>query len=184
MHPWILPSCISSQMRRYDGSLSCSGKVSRDLDPDRPAPLEKRTDAHPEPALRRAAQLPEVRWAAVATGLFVLGGLAQLAGAPGPLWWGLYLACCATGGWEPGLAGLRALRERTLDVDLLMVVAAVLAASIGQVLDGALLIVIFATSGALEAVAAARTEDSVRALLTLTPETAARLLPDGVEETC
>ena len=52
------------------------------------------------------------------------------------------------GGWEPGLAGLKALRDRSLDVDLLMVVAAIGAAAIGQVFDGALLIVIFATSGA------------------------------------
>lgn len=135
--------------------------------------------AYPEPLLRRAARLPEARWAALSTGLFVLGGLVQLAGGPAPLWWALYLACYAAGGWEPGLAGLRALRGRTLDVDLLMVVAAVLAASIGQVLDGALLIVIFATSGALEAVATARTEDSVRALLTVAPETATRLRTAG-----
>ncbi|MFC9462320.1 heavy metal translocating P-type ATPase, partial [Streptomyces sp. NPDC056983] len=71
----------------------------------------------------------------------------------------------------------------TLDVDLLMVVAALGAAAIGQVLDGALLIVIFATSGALEAVATARTADSVRGLLDLAPVTATRLLSDGGEET-
>jgi hypothetical protein len=69
-----------------------------------------------------------------------------------------------------------------LDVDLLMVVAALGAAAIGQILDGALLIVIFATSGALEAVATARTADSVRGLLDLAPTTATRLLPDGGEE--
>jgi cation-transporting P-type ATPase J len=40
----------------------------------------------------------------------------------------------AAGGWEPGLAGLRVLRERRLDVDLLMVAAAVGAAAIGQLL--------------------------------------------------
>ena len=81
----------------------------------------------------------------------------------------LYLACYVTGGWEPGLAGLRALRERTLDVDLLMIVAAIGAAAIGQVLDGGLLIVIFATSGALEAFLTQRTADSVRSLLDLAP---------------
>ncbi|GAB3330268.1 heavy metal translocating P-type ATPase [Micromonospora halotolerans] len=126
--------------------------------------------------------LAEVRWAAIATGLFALGGVAQLLESPPALWWALYLACYVTGGWEPALAGLRALPERTLDVDLLMIVAAVGAASIGQVFDGALLIVIFATSGALEAVATARTADSVRALLDLAPERATRLLPDGEEE--
>ena len=64
-----------------------------------------------------------------------------------------------TGGWEPGWAGLQALRDRTLDVDLLMIVAALGAAAIGQVMDGGLLIVIFATSGALEALATARTQE-------------------------
>ena len=53
-----------------------------------------------------------------------------------------------------------------------MIVAALVAAGIGQVFDGALLIVIFATSGALEALATRRTEDSVRALLDLAPEQA------------
>nr|WP_055508726.1 heavy metal translocating P-type ATPase [Nonomuraea pusilla] len=126
--------------------------------------------------------LPEVRWAITATVLFAAAGVCQLAGAPSWLWWGLYLACYAAGGWEPGLAGLRALRERTLDVDLLMVVAAIGAAAIGQVFDGALLIVIFATSGALEAVATKRTADSVRSLLDLAPERATRLDPAGQEE--
>ncbi|WP_435054333.1 heavy metal translocating P-type ATPase [Nonomuraea angiospora] len=129
-----------------------------------------------------AGSLPEVRWALAATALFAAGGLAQLAGAPAWLWWALYLTCYAAGGWEPGLAGLKALREKTLDVDLLMVVAAIGAAAIGQVFDGALLIVIFATSGALEAVATKRTEDSVRGLLDLAPDQATRVDSDGDEE--
>jgi heavy metal translocating P-type ATPase len=62
-----------------------------------------------------------------------------------------------------------------------MVVAAVGAASIGQVFDGALLIVIFATSGALEAVATRRTTDSVRGLLDLAPDQATILTPQGDE---
>ncbi len=125
--------------------------------------------------------LPEIRWAAAATALFAAGGVAHLAGAPAAVWWTLYLACYAAGGWEPALAGLRALRERTLDVDLLMIVAALGAATIGQVFDGALLIVIFATSGALEAFATARTADSVRALLDLAPHRATTVGPDGAE---
>jgi len=132
--------------------------------------------------IRSIVTLPELRWAVVATVLFALGGLAQLAGAPAWSWWALYLACYAAGGWEPALAGLRAAREKTLDVDLLMIVAALVAAAIGQVFDGALLIVIFATSGALEAVATKRTADSVRALLDLAPQRASRLSDTGGEE--
>lgn len=113
--------------------------------------------------------------------LFALGALVQVSGAPGLLWWALHLSCYAAGGWEPALAGLRALRVKSLDVDLLMIVAAVVAAAIGQVLDGALLIVIFAASGALEAVATKRTTDSVTALLVLSPQQATRLDPYGAE---
>ena len=127
----------------------------------------------------RAFALSEVRWAAAATVLFVLGLAAQYGSAPAWVWWALYLACYGAGGWEPALAGMRALRRPSLDVDLLMIVAAIGAAGIGQVLDGGLLIVIFATSGALEAFLTQRTADSVRSLLDLAPERATRMSADG-----
>lgn len=131
----------------------------------------------------RILALPEARWAAAATALFLLALPLQLTGAPAWTWGPLYALAYVTGGWEPGWEGLKALKEKTLDVDLLMIVAALGAASIGQVMDGALLIVIFATSGALEALATARTADSVRGLLDLAPSTATRLTPDGGEQT-
>ena len=139
----------------------------------RPAPPRRRT---------RVLSLPEVRWALAALVLFLIALPLDLLGAPAWLWAPLYAAVYITGGWDPGWEGLKALKDKTLDVDLLMVVAALGAAAIGQVLDGALLIVIFATSGALEAVATARTADSVRGLLDLAPTTATRLLPYGGEE--
>jgi len=111
--------------------------------------------------------------------LFGFGLLAPFAGGPSWLSWVLFAACYVTGGWEPGWAGLQALRHKNLDVDLLMVVAAIGAATIGQVLDGGLLIVIFATSGALEAVATHRTAESVRGLLDLAPDQATRLTDTG-----
>ncbi|MGW2711318.1 heavy metal translocating P-type ATPase [Streptomyces sp. NPDC001356] len=131
----------------------------------------------------RVLALPEARWAAAATVLFLLALPLQLTGAPGWAWGAAYALAYAAGGWEPAWAGLRALAGRTLDVDLLMIVAALGAAAVGQVMDGALLIVIFATSGALEALATARTADSVRGLLDLAPVTATRLRADGTEET-
>ena len=123
-----------------------------------------------------------VRWAVAATALFLLGLAAQLLDAPSWIWWALYLVCYATGGWAPASEGLQALRSRTLDVDLLMVVAAIGAACIGQIFDGALLIVIFATSGALEDAATKRTEDSVKGLLDLAPDRAVRIDASGSEE--
>ncbi|MBH5130013.1 cadmium-translocating P-type ATPase [Streptomyces sp. HB-N217] len=130
----------------------------------------------------RVLALPEARWALASLVAFLLALPLDLGGAPAWTYGPLYAVAYAAGGWEPALEGLRALREKTLDVDLLMIVAALGAAAIGQVLDGALLIVIFATSGALEALATARTADSVRGLLDLAPTTATRVR-DGNEET-
>ncbi|AZM56645.1 cadmium-translocating P-type ATPase [Streptomyces sp. WAC 01529] len=150
---------------------------------DRPTPASASTPAAPAPARRtRLLALPEVRWAALATAAFLLAFPLDLAGAPAWAWGPLYALCYAAGGWEPAVAGIQALRERSLDVDLLMVVAALGAAAIGQFLDGGLLIVIFAVSGALEALATRRTADSVRGLLDLAPAMALRLTEKGGEE--
>ena len=124
-----------------------------------------------------------VRWAVLSLGLFVTGAATQVLDGPQWLSWALYLTCYAAGGWAPARDGLLALREKTLDVDLLMVLAAIGAASIGQVFDGALLIVIFATSGALEDVATKRTQDSVNGLLELSPQEAVVLDASGTERT-
>ncbi|MFM9445974.1 heavy metal translocating P-type ATPase [Streptomyces acidiscabies] len=146
-------------------------RVSATPAPARPAAAPRRRT--------RLLALPEVRWALAATVFFAFALAVDLGGGPGWLYGFLYAVSYVSGGWEPALEGLRALREKSLDVDLLMIVAAIGAASIGQVLDGALLIVIFATSGALEALATVRTADSVRGLLDLAPETATRVTDAG-----
>ncbi|MFE7838326.1 heavy metal translocating P-type ATPase [Streptomyces sp. NPDC057474] len=147
-----------------------------------PSPV-RRTSTPTAPRRRtRVLALPEARWALASTVAFLLAFPLDLAGASAWLYGPLYVIAYAAGGWEPALEGLRALRGKSLDVDLLMIVAALGAAAIGQVLDGALLIVIFATSGALEALATARTADSVRGLLDLAPTTATRLSADGFAE--
>jgi heavy metal translocating P-type ATPase len=141
------------------------------------APLRTggRVLAKPPSILLTGSRLPEVRWSGLSFLLFLVAWPLQLAGAPAPVWWTLFLACYLAGGWEPAWAGITALRNKVLDVDLLMIVAAIAAASIGQVFDGALLIVIFATSGAIEAIVTQRTADSVTSLLSLAPEQATRL---------
>lgn len=93
------------------------------------------------------------------------------------------------GGYESAREGLTTLfKEKELDVDLLMIVAAIGAASLGLwrreyhlIIDGAILILIFAISGALEGYAMQRTERSIRSLMSLTSDTA-RVLLQGREE--
>lgn len=98
-------------------------------------------------------------------------------------------AAYVIGGYESAREGLTTLfKEKELDVDLLMIVAAIGAASLGLwrreyhlIIDGAILILIFAISGALEGYAMQRTERSIRSLMSLTPDTA-RVLHQGREE--
>ncbi|MGA7937453.1 MAG: heavy metal translocating P-type ATPase [Kovacikia sp.] len=108
-------------------------------------------------------------------------------------WIGLALlllpAAYIVGGYESARAGLTTLlEEKELDVDLLMIVAALGAAGLGLwrreyflIIDGAVLILIFAISGALEGYAMQRTDRSIRSLMSLTSDTA-RVLLHGKEE--
>ncbi|MBW4617712.1 MAG: heavy metal translocating P-type ATPase [Desmonostoc vinosum HA7617-LM4] len=111
--------------------------------------------------------------------LLFLGWLALHLGALG---WALLLlpAAYVIGGYESAREGLTTLiKEKELDVDLLMIVAALGAASLGLwrreyhlIIDGAILILIFAISGTLEGYAMRHTERSIRSLMNLTPDTA------------
>ena len=70
-------------------------------------------------------------------------------------------------------------RERILDIDLLMVVAAVAAAAVGAPFEGAVLLTLFSVSTTLEERALGRARRAVEALMALRPETALRKEPDG-----
>ena len=102
---------------------------------------------------RVAFAVAEVRWASIAVAAFVAALALRRIGAPQLVSGALFIGCYLAGGWQPAAAGVRALRRKVLDVDLLMVVAAIGAAAIGQIVDGGLLIVIFAVSASLEALA-------------------------------
>ena len=90
------------------------------------------------------------------------------------------IAACASGGIIPLKNSLASLREGSLNVDLLMLLAAAGAALIGDWLEGAVLLFLFSLSGTLEAFATYRTARSIESLIALRPATAA-LLQDGSE---
>ena len=69
--------------------------------------------------------------------------------------------------------------ERVLDIDLLMVVAAVAAAAVGAPFEGAVLLTLFSISTTLEERALGRARRAIEALMELRPETALRKAPDG-----
>lgn len=92
-------------------------------------------------------------------------------------WVGAYLA----GGWFPTIHAVQALRDARLNVDLLMILAALGAAVIGDWLEGAVLLFLFSLSGTLEALAMYRTTRSIESLMQLRPREAL-LVREGVSE--
>ncbi len=84
----------------------------------------------------------------------------------------LYLAAYFFGGWDISRHAWHALRERRFDTDLLMVVAAIGAAVLGDFAEGALLLFLFSLGHAVEERALDRARAAVRALAELTPKTA------------
>ncbi|MBO8163955.1 MAG: cadmium-translocating P-type ATPase [Brevibacillus sp.] len=86
---------------------------------------------------------------------------------------GLFVLAYLTGGFSKAKEGLAALwQERKIDVNLLMLLAAIGAASIGHWLEGGILIFIFALSGAMERYTMAKSSRDVASLLHLKPATA------------
>lgn len=76
-------------------------------------------------------------------------------------------------------AAWESLREKRVDIDVLMIVASVLAAWIGHPGEGALLLFLFTLAGALEELAMQRTQREVSALHRLMPSVAIRRTADG-----
>ncbi|MBL4927863.1 heavy metal translocating P-type ATPase [Fuscibacter oryzae] len=114
----------------------------------------------------------------------LLAGLAAEYGGAPPFaqWFGYGLAYLAGG--LPALRG--ALEElwhdHVLDIDLLMVAAALAAASVGAPTEGAILLALFSLSSMLEGRAMGRARRAVEALMALRPDTALRRTATGIEE--
>ena len=91
---------------------------------------------------------------------------------------GIYLIAYMTGGWDAMLDTLEKLRKLRLDIHFLMIAVAVGAAFIGAWWEGAALLFLFSLSGALEAMAMARTEREIRSLFHDAPKKALTIQDD------
>jgi Cd2+/Zn2+-exporting ATPase len=87
----------------------------------------------------------------------------------------------AVGGWPIVRAALAALGRRSLDMNVLMALAAIGAVGIGAYAEGAWVLVLFAVGTGLESMALERSRRSVRALMDLAPAQARLLDADGGE---
>lgn len=88
----------------------------------------------------------------------------------------------ATGGVFAVQSMWDSLRERQIDVNLLMVLAAAGAAFVGHPDDAAVLLFLFSLSSTLEAFAMGRTKSAIESLMKLRPDTAILVTADGERE--
>jgi Cd2+/Zn2+-exporting ATPase len=83
-----------------------------------------------------------------------------------------YSIAYVSGGYFGLRAGLASLRERKVDIDLLMILAAIGAAFIGAPFEGSLLLFLFSLSNVLQDHALDRTRSAIEALKKLNPDQA------------
>lgn len=116
------------------------------------------------------------------SGLLLLGGwLLSMGGLPGWLVTATYVLAMIVGGYDFALEGLGELvRERRIGIELLMSIAAVGAATLGEVGEGAMLVFLYSISEAAEGYTSDKTRSAVRALMELAPKTA-RIRDSGEE---
>jgi Cd2+/Zn2+-exporting ATPase len=167
----------------YDESVVTGAELER-LIRDHAVPVEggsERTSA-PDDASSRTTIRREV----VFVGLTLLGMVTGLVTGwlegPSLLGWAGYGVAYVFGGWYGLRGAIQTLRHRAVDIDLLMIVAALGALSIGAPFEGAMLLFLFSLSNVLQHYAIGRSRRAIRSLVGMRPDSAA-VLRDGEEVT-
>jgi len=105
-----------------------------------------------------------------ATLLFlIVGWLAPDAGFPPLVSWLSFLAAYIAGGWHGVHSAWESLKQKTVDIDLLMILAALGAAYVGAPLEGGMLLFLFSLSHVLQHGAMDRARKAIHELMKLRP---------------
>ncbi len=116
---------------------------------------------------------PKVLTSAASGLLLLLGIILSLIGAPEAASIALYLLAMVVGGYYFGREALEELIfEREIGIELLMAIAAVTAALLGQTAEGAMLVFLYSISEAIEGYTEEKTRSAVKSLMDLAPKTA------------
>lgn len=131
------------------------------------------------PVKRRDAEAPRLLTkpkvlTSLSSGLLLgVGWISASLGAPPGIAWALYLASLLTGGYFFGREALEELwNEREVGIELLMLVAAVVATAMGEPMEGAMLAFLYSISEAAEGFTEEKTRSAIRALMDLAPKVA------------
>ncbi|HMM30058.1 MAG TPA: heavy metal translocating P-type ATPase [Aggregatilineaceae bacterium] len=129
-----------------------------------------------QPAPARPAWLTrhtlEPAFVVITLAAVVLSLIAAWAGWPDALISVLGVIAYIAGGFFGVQDGFESLRQRQINIDLLMILAALGAAAVGEWRDGAILLFLFSLSNVLQDYAIGRSRDAIRSLFALYPEEA------------
>ncbi|MEY3784299.1 MAG: hypothetical protein RLZZ230_621 [Candidatus Parcubacteria bacterium] len=129
------------------------------------------------------AEQKEVKHRAVLTGISLIGLMAgvafQFSQVESWLIGVAFLIAYLAGGIPATVQAIKTLKEKSLDINLLMILAALAAAGVGEARDGAILLFLFSFAGTLEGYAMGNTKRAVAALMKLRPDEANILNEDG-----
>jgi Cd2+/Zn2+-exporting ATPase len=120
--------------------------------------------------------------AAICGAALLAGFIAKWMGAPEWAVHSIFAISLISGGWDAAVDTWEKIREGTLDIHFLMLAVAAGAVSIGAWEEGALLLFLFSTSGALEHFVLHRTHREINSLMKAAPKQARVMLPDGTTE--
>ncbi len=110
---------------------------------------------------------------AIAGTLLAMGFFGAMAGLPTPVATGLYIAAVLIGGYFFGREALEELiNEHAIGIELLMLVATLVAGFMGQWAEAATLAFLYSISEAAEGYTAERARHAIRSLMDLAPKTA------------
>ena len=114
----------------------------------------------------------ELIFAAICGGLLLIGWLLSWSSVSTWIPFGCYLAAYFFGGYFTFREAIENIRAGRFEIDFLMLVAAIGAATLGEWAEGALLLFLFSIGHALENYAMGRAKRAIEALAELAPQTA------------
>lgn len=124
----------------------------------------------------------ELAFALFSGGSLLLGWLlAKLTGVSGWITLSCYVVAYFFGGFFTARDAIRSIRNRRFEIDFLMLVAAIGAATLGEWAEGALLLFLFSLGHSMEHYAMGRARRAIEALAELAPKTAL-VRRDGSEQ--
>ena len=158
-------------------------RVSRRSQSEETSPASDRQHTlNPEEIMSRSELRRQAAFVCITFVGMIAGLLAGWFGASGWVTWGFYTIAYVFGGWYGLKESIDAIQEPAVEIDLLMVLAALGAAVIGAPFEGAMLLFLFSLATVLEEYATGRSRSAITSLMEIRPESA-QILQDGEEIT-